>query len=94
MECDPAEREDEKTQFFIKPLTAYQLSVLEGKHSYIDQKNSGRLHFNVSLQAMEMVAASVKDVKNLLDEDGKEIRVQLDPKTKGLTNDFMNFLPP
>jgi hypothetical protein len=98
LKCDPSTKEDDKTQFLIKSLTVFEMAAIEGRNSYLSPKD-GRAYFDSGYQNIEAVMAGLKDVKNLTDTNGAEIKIKLEKKKAGgveverVTKEFIEMLP-
>lgn len=101
LKCDPSEREDEKTHFFIKPLTYLETALIQDRHNYaVGRSTKDVKAYNNFMQTMaEMVASGLKDVKNLLDPNGNEVKMSFETvtiqgkKIERVSKDFLDILP-
>lgn len=77
LDCDPASNNDEKTWFFIRPLTALETNHVYSNIHYTDSKTN-KSYFNGIELSVRTVSAGLKDVKNFIDCNGKQVELKLE----------------
>lgn len=80
LNCDPAKVEEEKTRWFIQPMDAFEVASLQDKYTYTDIKEQkNRTDWFKGM--IETVALGLKDVANLLNSKGDEVKIEFEEVT-------------